>query len=168
MNLYGFAGGDPVNHADPFGLSPDTLSGAERSSLGNTCSQVDCDQVQVHRGDDNAARNTVRDAVLKISGNRAVTLGFDIYLPDDQAHDLPTLAHEVTHVGQFQAWGGLGYYKAAIGDRRAELGGGNPYALPSPLPGNRSFRSYGMEQQGQIVQNCFAGLGGCKVSPYRP
>jgi hypothetical protein len=23
MNLYGFAGGDPVNHSDPFGLSPD-------------------------------------------------------------------------------------------------------------------------------------------------
>lgn len=25
MNLYGFAGGDPVNYSDPFGLRPDTL-----------------------------------------------------------------------------------------------------------------------------------------------
>jgi hypothetical protein len=25
LNLYGYAGGDPVNHSDPFGLSPDTV-----------------------------------------------------------------------------------------------------------------------------------------------
>ncbi len=68
----------------------------------------------------NPVRNGMHDVVLKLSGNRAVTLGFDIYLPDDQAHDLPTLAHEVSHVGQFQAWGA-----SATTRLRSEIAGPN-------------------------------------------
>lgn len=97
-----------------------------------------------------------------------MTLGQDIYLPDKDAHDVPTLAHEITHAGQYQTWGAGKYYKEAMKDRMAEAEGGDPYALPSPLPSDKSFDSYGMEQQGQIVQNCFSGQGSCDVSPYHP
>jgi hypothetical protein len=155
-------------YTDPFGL--DTLKPTERQALGNTCQTVDCNKVQVHRGEDGGIRNAWRKVVLTVSGGRAVTLGNHVYLPNNQAHDTPTLAHEVTHSGQYQQWGAGSYYAKGAGARISEALGGNPYSLPSPLPADKPFGSYGMEQQGQIVENCFSGNAGgaCGVSPYHP
>lgn len=155
LNAYGFAGGDPVNHSDPFGLSPDTLSGQEREQLGDLCNQADCSKIQVHRGNDGAAANATRAAVLKLSGNRSVTLGNDIYLSD--AADFATLAHETQHVVQYQKWGAGEYLRQGINERVLEWTGRNPYKYS--LNG-RSLGRYGMEQQGQIVEDCFRGKTG--------
>ena len=37
MNLYGFAGGDPVNFSDPFGLCPEDAGGNGKSSIYKDC-----------------------------------------------------------------------------------------------------------------------------------
>ena len=34
LNLYGYAGGDPVNRSDPFGLSPDTIEVQSHEVIG--------------------------------------------------------------------------------------------------------------------------------------
>jgi hypothetical protein len=129
---------------------------------------VNCDKVEVHRGNDGRVRNFVRNAVLKVSGDRSVTLGNRVYLAGDDARDIPTLAHEVTHVGQYQQWGALKYFGRGSSARVTEMRGGDPYALPNPLPADVPFGAYGMEQQGQIVENCYRVGAGCNVSPYQP
>jgi hypothetical protein len=146
------------------------LRNSERASLGNECQSVDCDKVRVHRGEDSFIANTFRHIVLFLSHHRAVTLGHHIYLPGAQAHDPATLAHEVAHTGQYNEWGFFKYYGKGVGARLSELTGGDPYSLPNPFPQGKSFSSYGMEQQGQIVENCFnQDIGGaCAVSPYHP
>jgi hypothetical protein len=144
------------------------LSEEERRKLGTTCEKVDCDKVDVHRGNDGRIRNAVRKAMMFFSGGRSVTLGNHVYLGDDDAQSIPVLSHEVTHVGQYQQWGVLKYYGLGIGARISERLGGDPYSLPNPLPLGVPFINYGMEQQAQIVQNCFASLIGCYVSPYQP
>jgi hypothetical protein len=123
----------------------------------------------VNRGNDGWLRNGFRKVVLKVSGGRAVTLGNHIYLPNTDAHSTPVLAHEMTHVGQYQQWGSIKYYMKGFGERVDEWSGGDPYSLPSPLPNGVPFSSYGMEQQGQIVENCYSPIrSGCSVSPYKP
>lgn len=137
------------------------------------CERIDCDKVEVHRGNDGKIRNAVRDLVLKISDGRAVTLGNHIYLPDGTT-STATLAHELTHTGQFQRDRAPGYYVDAAFERldeglnRLRLGP-SPYEIPNPLRANYSFSLYGMEQQAVIVQQCFLGRpDACGVSPYGP
>jgi hypothetical protein len=100
-----------------------------------------------------------------------VALGNLVVLPDRGA-SLAVLAHELTHCAQYQAWGPVRYYARAVAERGRELRwrfglGPGPYEYASEPP--RSFESYRMEQQGQIVEDCFRGSArAAALSPYRP
>ena len=144
-----------------------SLTPWERRALGNLCELVDCDRVRIHRD----ARDGVRSAVLALSGGRAVALGNHVFLPDGQ-NDVAVLAHELTHCGQYQSWGPLVYYGRGVADRvrdilHLSLGiGSSPYRYAA---GGKPFEAYRMEQQGQIVQDCFNGDPvAAGISPYRP
>ncbi len=71
------------------------------------------------------------------------------------------LAHELTHCGQYQAWGPLTYYTRGASEQlRALLHrsfgvGRSPYDYR--LEPGKPFESYGMEQQAQIVEDAFRG-----------
>ena len=145
-----------------------TLTRAERAALGSLCDCVDTDRVRLHE----AAADGLRRWVLALSGGRAVALGNHVFLPADRAGDIPLLAHELTHCGQYQAWGGITYFARGIGDRvrdvLSRVGiGDSPYQWRAAS--GRPFESYGMEQQGQIVEECYRGdPAAAAVSPYRP
>ena len=144
------------------------LSSAERIALGTLCDRMQADRVRLH----DSPRDSLRRLVLVLSGNRAVALGNHVYLPDHRARDIPLLAHELTHCGQYQAWGGVAYFARGIGDRVRDMLsrvgiGDSPYRW-RPAAG-RPFASYGMEQQGQIVEDCYRGdPRAATLSPYRP
>jgi len=144
-----------------------SLTASERHALGNLCELVDCDRVRIHRDPGDG----LRSLVLALSGNRAIALGNHVFLPEGRA-DVALLAHELTHCGQYQAWGPLVYYGRGIADRvrdimHLSLGiGASPYRYAA---GGRPFSDYRMEQQGQIVEDCFNGDPvAAGLSPYRP
>ncbi|MEP6686886.1 MAG: DUF4157 domain-containing protein [Gemmatimonadales bacterium] len=111
--------------------------------------------------------------MLWASHGRAVTLGNHVFLPDHCAADLAILAHELTHCGQYQAWGGWRYFTRGASAQLRELAyrglrlGRSPYAYR--LEDGKPFEAYGMEQQGQIVEDSFRGdRTALAVSPFRP
>jgi hypothetical protein len=114
----------------------------------------------------------LRRVVLALSRGRGVTLGNHVFLPDHAARSLPIIAHELTHCAQYQAWGPLRYYARGAAERLRELRwrlglGSSPYAY-EPEP-EKPFERYRMEQQGQIVEDCFRGSArAAGISPYRP
>ena len=142
------------------------LTPRERAALGNLCDRVDCERVRIHRD----PGDRLRAAVLLLSGGRAVTLGNHVFLPD-AADDLALLAHELTHCGQYQGWGTLVYYGRGVRDRVRDVlylagFGESPYRY---VVDGRPFDAYDMEQQGQIVEDCFNGDTAARaISPYRP
>jgi hypothetical protein len=144
-----------------------SLTASERRALGNLCELVDCDRVRLHRD----PADGLRSLVLALSGNRAVALGNHVFLPEGW-NGVAVLAHELTHCGQYQAWGPLLYYGRGIADRvrdilHLSLGiGASPYRYAA---GGKPFSEYRMEQQGQIVEDCFLGdRAAAGISPYRP
>ncbi|MBA2626404.1 MAG: DUF4157 domain-containing protein [Gemmatimonadales bacterium] len=144
------------------------LNARERLALGNLCEVVDCDRVRIRRD----PGDLIRSLVLAVSGGRAVALGNDVFLPAGEAGNVALLAHELTHCGQYQQWGPLTYYGRGLVDRIREvlhlrLGvGESPYRYAAD---DRPFTAYGMEQQGQIVEDCFNGdATAAGISPYRP
>ena len=111
--------------------------------------------------------------MLWASRGRAIALGNHVFLPDHRAGDLATLAHELTHCGQYQAWGGWRYFARGAEARFRDLLhrglglGESPYAYR--LEEGKPFDAYGMEQQGQIVEDSYRGdPAALAVSPYRP
>ena len=151
--------------ADP--LTPD-----ECAALGRLAEMVDCRRVRLYRRAGGPA-GWLRSAVLRVSRNRAVALGNHIFLPDRCAGDLPVLAHEITHCAQYQAWGAGRYYaRGALAQLRDLLHrsfgvGTSPYRYSSEP--EKPFSSYGMEQQGQIVEDCFRGHPAAShLSPFQP
>jgi uncharacterized protein DUF4157 len=136
--------------------------------LGALPAQIDCARVRVHR-----APSRLRSLVLWASRGRAVTLGNHVFMPDRCAGDLAVLAHELTHCGQYQRWGALRYFvHGAVAQLRELLFrrfgvGRSPYVYR--LETGKPFDAYGMEQQGQIVEDSFRGdVQALAVSPYRP
>ena len=144
----------------------------ELEALGSLCECMDLTRVRLHRGEGRLLARTARRAVLALSRGRAVTLGNHVFLPDRAATSLPVLAHELTHCSQYQSWGPLRYYGRAVTERLRELRwrlglGPNPYAYD--LESEKPFEGYRMEQQGQIVEDCFRGSArAAKISPHRP
>jgi hypothetical protein len=147
------------------------VTGDEVRALGSLCACLDVSRVRIHRGEGTARGRWLRRLVLTLSGGRGVALGNHVFLPERGA-SLPVLAHELTHCAQYQAWGPLRYYARALAERAREvrwrLGlGPSPYDYASQPP--RPFESYRMEQQGQIVEDCFRGCArAAALSPYRP
>jgi len=99
----------------------------------------------------------LRRVVLVLSRGRAVALGNHVFLPPGCDGDPAVLAHELTHCGQYQAWGPWRYYtRGAVAQLRDLLhrttgACASPYAY-QPQPG-KPFDAYGMEQQAQMVED---------------
>jgi hypothetical protein len=149
------------------------LTATERARLGSLADHVDCDRVRLHRSPAPGVAGAVRRAVLWASRGRAIALGNHVFLPDHCAGDLAVLAHELTHSGQYQAWGGVRYFGRGMITQLRDLlhrtlgVGSSPYAYR--LEDGKAFEAYGMEQQGQIVEDSFRGdQAALAVSPFRP
>lgn len=147
------------------------LSPKELAALGTLARSLDCGRVRIYRSTATGFRRAVRALLLGLSGGRAVTLGNQIYLPDLRAQDVALLAHEVTHCQQFQNWGAWRYFgRGAVAQvrdwvHRTMRIGASPYSY-HVLPG-WTFDSYGMEQQAQIVEDCFRGYSPARaICPY--
>ena len=102
-----------------------------------------------------------------LSRGRAIALGNHVFLPARCEGDLATLAHEVTHCAQYQAWGPWRYFARGAAAQLRDLAhrllglGRSPYAY-APAP-SRSFESYGMEQQAQIVEDALRGSAAARA-----
>lgn len=136
------------------------LNEDEARALGRLPLPVDLSRVRLHRGRGGWGVRRLRALVLRCTSGRGIALGNNVFLPDDCCDSLPVLAHEVTHCGQYQAWGAFRYYARAIADRVRELRhrrgrGTSPYEYG--LDAVKRFDQYGMEQQGQIVEDWFRG-----------
>jgi hypothetical protein len=136
------------------------LTEEETRALRGLPLPVDLSRVRIHRGEGGRAARALRAFVLRCSRGRSIALGNDVFLPDDCCDSLPVLAHELTHCGQYQAWGAFRYYTRAIADRIRELRyrrglGASPYEYR--MDQVKPFEQYGMEQQGQIVEDWFRG-----------
>jgi hypothetical protein len=153
-------------------MAADKLTSAEHLELGSLPEIVDCQRVRLYRRNEGAA-GFVRSLVLWVSRNRPVALGNHVFLPDQSEGDLALLAHELTHCGQYQAWGPARYFARGAAAQLQDLLyrtmriGISPYSYQWE-PG-KPFEAYGMEQQGQIVEDCFRGSSAARsLSPFQP
>jgi Domain of unknown function (DUF4157) len=149
----------------------DRLTPAEHAELGTLPAAVDCSRVRLYRPGLRGAAALARALVLRASRGRAIALGNHVFLPDRSAGDLAALAHELTHCGQYQAWGPARYFaRGALAQARDLLHrafgiGRSPYSY-TPEPG-KAFERYGIEQQAQIVEDAFRGnLLARRISPF--
>jgi hypothetical protein len=149
------------------------LTSEERARLASLAARVDLGRVRLHRAGTGGAAGALRRIVLRLSRGRAVTLGNHVFLPDRCAGDLAVLAHELTHCGQYQSWGAWRYFRRGFDAQFRDLVhrtfgvGESPYRYR--LEAGKPFDAYGMEQQGQIVEDSFRGdAAALAVSPYRP
>jgi hypothetical protein len=137
------------------------LSARERIALAPLARWTDLGRVRVYRGDDGAFTNLARSVVLSLSRDRACALGNHVFIPDRLRTDLAVLAHETAHCGQYQRWGALRYFARGSAEQarytrwRRTGAGTNPYAYRAEP--ERPFGAYGMEQQGQLVEDAFRG-----------
>jgi len=143
------------------------------AQLGELALALDCSLVRIHSADSAGLSQAFRRLVLWVSRGRAVALGNHIFLPTRSADDLPMLAHELIHCVQYQTWGAPRYYARGLREQARYLlhrvlgVGSSPYAYR--FEEVKPFESYGMEQQGQIVEDCFRRDGlARRISPYRP
>jgi hypothetical protein len=138
-----------------------TLRAGERERLGPLPLPLDLGRVRIHRADSSGLAGWLRWLVLRLSRGRAIALGNDIFLPGRCEGDLALLAHELTHCAQYQSWGPVRYFSRGAAAQCRELlhrGLGlceSPYAYR--LEEGKPFDAYGMEQQGQIVEDAFRG-----------
>lgn len=152
---------------------PRPLSVREHRALGTLTAGLDCTRVRIYDSGCVGFAEVARRLVLALSGDRAVALGDHVFLPTRRERDVALLAHELTHCAQFQRWGAVRYFALGASTQWRDLCfrtlgiGKSPYRY-SPQPG-RTFDDYGMEQQGQIVEDCFRGdSAAAAISPYRP
>jgi hypothetical protein len=124
--------------------------------------QVELSRVRLYRSELGGAVAWLRRLVLIASRDRAVALGNQVFLPDRCRGDLAVLAHELTHCGQYQAWGFWVYFARGVRAQLSELLyrafklGSSPYRYR--IEAGKPFEAYGMEQQAQIVEDCFREL----------
>ena len=155
-------------------MRPATTPPAERRVAPETCAAigslplpVDWERVRVYGARCGSGAGLLRKAVLRLSRGRAVALGNHVFLPARCEGDLATLAHEVTHCAQYQAWGPWRYFARGAAAQLRDLAhrvlgiGRSPYAY-TPVPG-RPFEAYGMEQQAQIVEDALRGSAAARA-----
>ena len=134
----------------------------ERRVLRLVPLELDASRVRVYEGSSGAA-GRLRRLVLHLSRNRAIALGNHVFLPDRCRGDLGVVAHELTHCGQYQAWGPLKYFGRGLAAQLRDLIhrtfqlGSSPYRYQ--LHPRKPFRAYGMEQQAQMVEDRFRADG---------
>ncbi len=137
------------------------LDASDRPAMALVPLPLDPDRVRLYRSSCAGRSGRLRRLVLALSCGRAVALGNRIFLPDRCEADSAVLAHELTHSAQYQAWGALRYYLRGVAVQLRHvlhrgLGlGRNPYAWDAA--DGRPFEAYGMEQQGQIVEDATRG-----------
>jgi Domain of unknown function (DUF4157) len=151
---------------------PNRVTPTERVALGNLPTIVDCQRVRLYRSGLGLS-GLVRRIVLGASRNRAIALGNHVFLPDRCCGDLAVLAHELTHCGQYQAWGAWRYFRKGLAAQLNDLLhrtlgiGPNPYHYIKER--DKRFESYDMEQQGQIVEDSYRGHPVAQsISPFHP
>jgi hypothetical protein len=143
-----------------------TLLPSERERLTGLPLPLDLASVRIHRSDGRGVGELVRSLVLRLSRGRAIALGNHVFLPARCEDDLAVLAHELTHCAQYQSWGPLRYFSRGAAAQCRELlhrGLGlceSPYVYR--LEDGKPFDAYGMEQQGQIVEDAFRGSAGAR------
>ncbi|MGH7628613.1 MAG: eCIS core domain-containing protein [Gemmatimonadales bacterium] len=148
------------------------MTSDELRALGSLCHCLDLGRVRLHRGGGPLLARMARQAVLAVSRGRAIALGNHVFLPSRAPVSIPVLAHELMHCAQYQSWGPLRYYSRGLAERlremRWQLGlGSSPYAYEADP--EKPFDGYRMEQQGQIIEDCFRGSQrAAAISPYRP
>jgi hypothetical protein len=132
------------------------LSERERAVLRELHGDIEDRGVRVRREGSDA----IRALVLFLSRGRAVALGRHVFVPGGQERDVAVLAHELMHCRQYEEWGAIRYYARGFAEQarhllsRAGLAR-NPYDWRSVS--RRSFAEYGMEQQGQLVEDACRG-----------
>lgn len=132
------------------------LTDAERAALREIHGDLADVGVQVRRETGDA----LRAIVLFLSRGRAVALGRHVFVPRGQEKDVAILAHELMHCRQYEAWGPARYFARGFVEQlrhllsRAGLAR-SPYDWRS-VP-RREFSAYGMEQQGQLVEDACRG-----------
>lgn len=142
------------------------LVSSERELLQCFSGTIDLDRVRIYNH-----RSLLGRLVIGLTRGAAIALGYRIFIPRDLT--LPVMAHEMAHVCQYQEWGALRYLARGAWNQivlRALLGR-DVYRWEAE-PG-KSFLDYGMEQQGQIVQDCFDVNSSRRasaqlLSPYKP
>jgi hypothetical protein len=139
---------------------------AERELLESFAPYLELERVRVYRETSRFGR-----VICFFSRGAAMALGYRIVLPGRA--DLPTLAHELTHVCQFHRWGGLGYFARGFWNQVILRGLLKRDVYRWEFVPGKAFTDYGMEQQGQIVQDCFDHASPRRavaqiVSPYAP
>ncbi len=138
-----------------------TLRASEQERLTSLPLPVDLGRVRIHRAGGGGVGGWLRYLVLRLSRGRAIALGNHVFLPARCEGDLAVLAHELTHCAQYQSGGALRYFgRGAAAQCRELLHRGlglceSPYAYR--LEDGKAFDAYGMEQQGQIVEDAFRG-----------
>jgi hypothetical protein len=136
-------------------------------AIGDLPLPVDWRRVRLYGSECGRGAGLVRRAVLGLIGGRAVALGNHVFLPARCEGDLATLAHEVTHCAQYQAWGPWRYFTRGAAAQLRDLAfrllgvGRSPYAYV-PVP-ERPFDAYGMEQQAQIVEDALRGSAAARA-----
>jgi hypothetical protein len=140
------------------------LSETERRVVEAIPLEADWSRVRLYRPECGGAAGWLRRIILQASRGRAVALGNRVFLPDRCEGDLATLAHELTHCAQYQAWGPGVYFARGLITQLRDLVhhtlrvGSSPYSY-RVKPG-KPFRSYGMEQQAQMVEDRFRQSSG--------
>ena len=135
------------------------LSETERWVVEAIPLEADWSRVRLYRPECGGAAGWLRRIILQASRGRAVALGNRVFLPDRCEGDLGVLAHELTHCAQYQAWGPAVYFTRGLITQLRYLAhrslgvGSSPYSY-RVKPG-KPFRSYGMEQQAQMVEDRF-------------
>ncbi len=150
------------------------LASEEIESLGPLPISFDPAGVRVYRLGCSGAGGVFRRLVLLLSGGRAVALGNRIFLPAHCGSDPAVLAHELTHCAQYQTWGAWRYFSRGLAAQlrhlvHRRLGiGTSPYTYR--LEEGKPFEAYGMEQQGQIVEDAIRGSAAARAiaTPIRP
>ena len=151
---------------------PDSAAGRRVSpevcaAIGDLPLRVDWGRVRLYGSGCGRGAGLLRRAVLGLSRGRAVALGNHVFLPARCEGDLATLAHEVTHCAQYQAWGPWRYLTRGAAAQLRDLAyrllgvGRSPYSYATTS--GRPFDAYGMEQQAQIVEDALRGSAAARA-----
>lgn len=132
------------------------LTERERAVLREIHGDIESLGVRVRREGGDA----LRAVVLFLSRGRAIALGRNVFVPSGQEKDAAILAHELMHCRQYEEWGPLRYYSRGVVEQArhllSRLGmARSPYDWRNAP--RRRFEEYGMEQQGQLVEDACRG-----------